>query len=448
MSQLPDGWTLTSLGAVADVNPAPTQHAERDELVSFVPMAAVEVGTGHLDASDQRPLSALAGKSYRSFAEGDILFAKITPCMENGKIAIASGLAHGTGFGSTEFHVIRPHQAAHPRYLLHFLLQSKFRRDARRQMTGTAGQLRVPTRYLSEAAVPLPPFAEQERIVAAIEEEFSRIDAGVASLAHAETRLTAMRAATLAGIADDRRCSPVLLGTLVAGVRAGKSFRCDTRAAGEGEWGVIKVSAMTWGRFLEEENKALLPDAIPNPEYEIQPGDVLVSRANTVDYVGAVVRVPPCRRRLLLGDKSVRVTAKSGVGPSWLVAVLQMPGTRRQIEHVATGTSDSMRNISQPKLMSLLVPSAGLDDQRRFLGRLAVIDGALEQLRKRIKSAERRSQALRVAVLSAAFAGRLVSRHLGDGPASNVLGRIRGEGVIAKGRKEQAGPQGGSSLYE
>src|SRR5205814_833556 len=122
---------------------------------------------------------------YTAFQEGDVLFAKITPCMENGKVAVARSLASNIGFGSTEFHVLRPEKGIDPQLLFYYLLQESFRQNARANMTGSAGQLRVPAAYLANTLYSLAPLAEQRRIVAAIEQQFSRLDAAIESLNHA-----------------------------------------------------------------------------------------------------------------------------------------------------------------------------------------------------------------------------------------------------------------------
>ncbi|MBI2917758.1 MAG: hypothetical protein HYY01_07155 [Chloroflexi bacterium] len=125
-------------------------------MVSFVPMAAVEAVTGRMDTSQARPYGEVK-KGYTPFSDGDVLFAKITPCMENGKIAVAKGLTNGTGCGSTEFHVLRPIKGIPGQLLMYYLFQDDFRKEARGHMTGTAGQLRVPARFLDESPFPLPP---------------------------------------------------------------------------------------------------------------------------------------------------------------------------------------------------------------------------------------------------------------------------------------------------
>jgi type I restriction enzyme, S subunit len=191
------GWTESKLGEIAEINPAlDIAKLSSDLSVSFVPMPAVEALTGQIDTSNVRCLSAVA-KGYTRFAEGDVLFAKITPCMENGKIAIANNLSNGLGFGSTEFHVIRPQNGISNRYLFYYLLQNAFRNEAEHNMKGTAGQRRVSADFLDNAAIPIPPFGEQARIVAKIDELFSELDAGVASLKRARALLKKYRHAVL-----------------------------------------------------------------------------------------------------------------------------------------------------------------------------------------------------------------------------------------------------------
>jgi len=201
---LPKGWCWATLGEVAFLNPRSFETSpEEDEIVSFVPMACVEAETGRLDPSQGRPWKEVK-KGYTLFHEGDVLFAKITPCMENGKAALATGLQGRRGAGSTEFHVLRPSEAVYGKLLLLFLLQESFRRAARTKMKGTAGQLRVPQDFLESAVLPLPPLPEQHRIVAEIEKQFTRLDAGVAALKRVQANLKRYRASVLKAACEGR----------------------------------------------------------------------------------------------------------------------------------------------------------------------------------------------------------------------------------------------------
>ena len=197
LRELPDGWAMTTLGEACLINPRFfTEPVEDDRELSFLPMAAVKAGTGRIDLSRTR-LFADVRKGYTRFSEGDVLFAKITPCMENGKIALAKGLTNNCGCGSTEFHVLRPHKGVSGGFLMFFLFQDAFRREAQGHMAGTAGQLRVPTGFLEEASLPFPPLPEQRRIVAEIEKQFTRPDASVAALKRVQANLKRYRASVL-----------------------------------------------------------------------------------------------------------------------------------------------------------------------------------------------------------------------------------------------------------
>ncbi|MGI9217451.1 MAG: restriction endonuclease subunit S [Hydrogenophaga sp.] len=159
-------WPLAKLGDVCELNPKlPKGHPLRDDTeVSFVPMAAVSELSCSITAPQVRSFSEVR-KGYTFFCEDDVLFAKITPCMENGKAAIARNLANGHGFGSTEFHVLRAKAEVLPEWLHFYVRQPSFRHEAKRNFTGTGGQQRVPVSFLAGSDIPLPPLSEQRRIV-------------------------------------------------------------------------------------------------------------------------------------------------------------------------------------------------------------------------------------------------------------------------------------------
>jgi type I restriction enzyme S subunit len=167
VSSLPEGWVATKLTEVCTLNPAKPKSDQiaSDLPVTFVPMAAVDAESGTIANPSIREYSSVA-KGFTSFQENDVLMAKITPCMENGKSAIALSLSNGIGFGSTEFHIFRPSAAALPEYVFHFIRQESFRKSSEANMTGSVGQKRVPASFLNEYDFPLPPLAEQRRIVA------------------------------------------------------------------------------------------------------------------------------------------------------------------------------------------------------------------------------------------------------------------------------------------
>lgn len=154
---------LVRLARVASLNPSLTEVPADCDVVSFLPMSAIDAAAVDAVDKETRRFQEVS-KGYTPFTSDDILVAKITPCFENGKIAQAR-LTHRFGFGSTEFHVVRPDPSAlDPRFLVHFLRQERIRKEGERKMTGSAGQRRVPEYFLANLLIPLPPVAEQRQI--------------------------------------------------------------------------------------------------------------------------------------------------------------------------------------------------------------------------------------------------------------------------------------------
>ena len=195
-TDLPHGWVSATLSDVAEINPATDfGHLASDAELPFIPMAAVAEESGAIDISRWRQVDAVR-KGYVRFREGDVIFAKITPCMENGKTAPVLVMPGGVAAGSTEFHVLRP-GCVDAIYLWYWLVRRAFRQEAERNMSGSAGQLRVPADYLRQASIPIAPLPEQRRIVARIDELFAEIAEGEAALARARKDLGTWRRSLL-----------------------------------------------------------------------------------------------------------------------------------------------------------------------------------------------------------------------------------------------------------
>jgi type I restriction enzyme S subunit len=157
------------LSEVAEINPKAIGHRPAtDDQVDFVPMAALSETESKVFPSEQRKYGDVA-KGYTDFIDGDVLIAKITPCFENGKAAQVH-VSTGVGFGSTEFHVVRPDRSKlDVRYLTNFLRREEIIRSGEKRMTGSGGQRRVPKSFFEQLEIPLPPLAEQKRIAAILD---------------------------------------------------------------------------------------------------------------------------------------------------------------------------------------------------------------------------------------------------------------------------------------
>jgi type I restriction enzyme, S subunit len=435
MSGLPVGWVSAAISDVATVNPPPGKPLPDETEVSFIPMAAVEAESGSIDTSIVRPFGELRRKSFRTFEEGDVLFAKITPCMENGKAAVARNLKLQRGFGSTEFHVLRPHRGINPDFLLRFLLQKQFRDTAARNMKGTAGQLRVPTSYLAESQVPIPPTAEQERIVASIEEQFSRLDAGVGALERVLQNLMRMRDALLHRIVGfelnaklptgwewvtirdvaGNQSTPVLTGPFGTTLS-----RSDFRPDG--------VPVLTIGCLTPHGIRTDLAPRVSETKantlgrYTLRSGDVLFSRMATV---GRAAVVGEAEAGSLINYHLMRLRLDQKIiAPEFLVLLCR--GSRAIQSYLLESNHGVTRpGINTKQLLSLPVALPPINEQERVVNIFRAADDSASQLEKEVAHVTARARQLRSSILAAAFSGKLVPQDPADESASTLLQRIK-----------------------
>jgi type I restriction enzyme S subunit len=438
-------------------------------------MAAVQAESGRIDTSETRPFGQLKTKSYRSFAEGDVLFAKITPCMENGKAAIARNLHAGCGFGSTEFHVLRTDAGINPDYVLQFVLQKKFRRDAARNMKGTAGQLRVPAAYLAEHRIPVPPTAEQERIVAAIAEQFSRLDAGAEALKRVRLNLKRMRAAVLQAavtgrlpaedvvsveqleIAEDPLASRLTGANLHKVKRAAAdllaltwdipdswtwksaSTVCDVIAsgstptkvamtAGHGEVPYIKVYNLTHSGELDFSVRPTFIDRAthegPLRRSRLRPGDILTNIVGPP--LGKVSVVPDQYPEWNTNQAVVVFRALPSLHPRLLKYWLLSPPILKMLASTSRATAGQF-NVSLTTCRALPLPIPPRDQQDALVAAIEHHLSVVDVVEAALKRGASCSTHLRSSILAAAFSGALAPQDPNDEPASVLLERIAAE---------------------
>ena len=170
-----ESWEQCSLSDVCAVNPkkADTKDLPDELEVSFFPMPALSEIYGEITDPQTRLLKEVRS-GFTNFSEGDVVFAKITPCMENGKSAVIGKLVNDIGFGTTEFFVLRCSERLYNRFLYHLVRDKSFRDKAKAVMTGAVGQQRVPKRYLETYKLNLPKVNEQQEIVRILDESFAR----------------------------------------------------------------------------------------------------------------------------------------------------------------------------------------------------------------------------------------------------------------------------------
>lgn len=290
--------------------------------------------------------------------------------------------------------------------LFWFILKSDFFNKTLR--AATAGSVRMNLTYslLETLKVPIPPLPVQQKIVAhwekmqfecASEEsqseklnqsipDFLALEVGLRPLGKPHSKrafISTWNEIDRWGVnlARELSCRPnfgnspfpiVSLSDVVWDLKNGWSPKCLTRKVKANEWGVLKVGAVSFGWFNENQNKALPANLTPRSQYEVKAGDLIISRANITQYVGACALVKNTRAKLILCDKLFRVIWKdnSSILPQYLNEILKIPHLRWQIENNLTGASPTMKNISKPGLMALKFPLPPLEKQREIVEEL------------------------------------------------------------------------------
>jgi type I restriction enzyme, S subunit len=215
------------------------------------------------------------------------------------------------------------------------------------------------------------------------------------------------------------------MDSLLVNIEAGASFKCEERPPNPEEIGVVKVSAVSWGEFNEQESKTCHDLQRIDSSLLVQPGDFLFSRANTIELVGACVIAKSVNLRVMLSDKILRFLFASDSLKPWVRTFLRSEFGRQQIESLASGNQESMRNIGQGRIREILIPIPPSDELVAIENMLDTQMNGVAKQAAWIEQSLKQSTAQRKNILQAAFSGQLVPQNPADEPASALLARIR-----------------------
>lgn len=229
------------------------------------------------------------------------------------------------------------------------------------------------------------------------------------------------------------------LGLYINWIEAGKSFKCLETEPRSDQVGVAKVSAVTWGEYNEHESKTCLDEDKINEEWFIRTGDFLLSRANTIELVGASVIAKKVTKRIMLSDKTLRIHFATE-DRRFFLYYLRSPYGRAEIEARSTGNQESMRNIGQDRIKSIIIPVCGEPEQAEIVRILGEKLEAAAALEAEIDAALTRARALRQSILKKAFSGHLVPQDPEDEPASALLERIKADRARAPRKPRRKAP--------
>ena len=401
-------WATKTLAEACQIKPPKSEARDKlanSAFVSFLPMEAMGIDQMFVTATQTKSLSEVAG-SYTYFAEGDVLLAKITPCFENGKLGIASGLKNGVGFGSSEYIVFRPDKSVSKEWLYYFLSREAFRVEGAARMSGAVGHKRVAKEFVETYPIPVPPLPEQQRIVGILDEAF---DGTATAKANAEKNLQNARALFEShlqsvftqrgeGWVEKRKPLAELCELIVD---------CEHKTAPIQEEGIpsIRTPNIGKGKLLldgvnlvsEETYKAWTRRAEPLA------GDLILAREAPAGNVAVI----PENTRACLGQRTVLIRPKVDVfEPSFLAFLLLEPKTQAKLLAHSRGATVQHVNMKDIRALDVgAIPS--LKVQRSIVSTLWNLDTETQRLESLYQQKLTALAALKKSLLHQAFSGAL-----------------------------------------
>lgn len=398
---LPEGWQWVRLGDICEINPSRDRlNRSSGSLTSYLPMAAISEDASGINYVETRPYSELAN-GYTFFRSGDILFAKITPCMENGKVAIADELIDGIGFGSTEFHVLRPGEMVDTYLVFSLVADTHFRQLATRYFTGSAGQQRVSEEFLISYLFPLPPLDEQRRIAAVLRDADTSIARVEDSIAAAQAvKRGVMRRLFTYGLGDESTPTKHTevgetpkhwliepLEKHTASSMFGPRFPANAYND-QGNVATLRTTDLDDEGNIHYETMPLAElDLKAFESHLLQPGDMTITRSGTIGIASVFqdYRIP-----VLPGAFLIRFRLQASVTSDYLRQYFNSDIGRNRVLSIAAG--GVQKNLQGSAMLRLHVPVPPIGEQREIAAILQTHDDAIRALqaeRERLRAVKR-----------------------------------------------------------
>ncbi|MFB6889220.1 restriction endonuclease subunit S [Kitasatospora sp. NPDC056327] len=407
--ELPEGWELVRLGYVARLQNGLTVDAKRDitgDVVTRPYLRVANVQAGSLDLGTVTEISVPRSVAHRcTLRPGDVLMTEGGDLDKLGRGTVWQGELEWCLHQNHVFAIRPDPQRLSGRYLA-YLTQSLYGR-CYFESTGTRTTNLASTNSskIQSFPLPLPPVDEQRRIADYLDFATSRIDRMVRLERATLEKITERESAVLDLEIDAlyQRAGSLPFRRFVTGVDQGSSPQCDAVPANDGEWGVLKVSALRPGTFDPTANKRLPEDVVPDRRSEVQEGDLLITRANTPQLVGSTAVVPRVRPKLMLSDKIFRVRVSKGLSPHYVAAVARGSRVRAACWAASNGASQSMANLRFEEIKEWPIPPVSLDEQHAFVDRVSRSQEAVKALGEKVEHqlsllAERRQSLITAAV--------------------------------------------------
>jgi type I restriction enzyme S subunit len=447
MSEIPESWLECKLGDVTEYGTTDKVEPEAiPDSAWILELEDIEKDTSRL--IQRMTFAERKSKSTKNrFRRGDVLYGKLRPYLN--KVIRAPE----DGFATTEIVPIPPNDCLDGDYLFYWLKHPTFTQ----YVNGVSHGLNMPrlgTDAGKKAPFVLAPIVEQKRIAIKLDSLLSRVDRCRERLDRVSAILSRFRQSVLAAATSGRLTedwrerngvsleswSSEPLGDLLSAIESGINVKCTERPPQHAEKGLVKISAVTWGAYNDDESKTLPVEIEIPASTRIQIGDFLISRANTLELVGACVIVDRVSRPVYLSDKVLRLVIPEEL-KLWILYFLRSADGRKQIETLASGNQLSMRNISQANLRSIMIKLPPPSEREEIICKVKSLLDSADRLGRRYEAAHKSTVILTPSFLAKAFRGDLVPQDPDDEPASVLLERIREQRQTSPANKPKRPPK-------
>lgn len=430
--KLPKNWCWTTVGTICDgFQYGYTEKATFEKIGPHF-IRITDIGDGIINDSGA-PYCKIDSDSLIKYKinKDDILIARMGSVGEN-------GLATHNIDGVFASYLIRIVPRSNAKYVCNFLQTNLYWGQISEKAQGTT-RLNVNANVLKNLIIPLPPLAEQQRIVDRIESLFAKLDEAKekaqAVVDSFETRKAAILHKAFTGELtakwrEEHNISKTAWGEkkwgdFLQSIEAGKNWSAEGRPPEGTEFGVVKVSAVTWGEFDELESKTCVVAEQWNSKTQIHKGDFLFSRANTLQLVGNCVIVRNISKRLMLSDKILRFKFDEIAHPRFVLYFTRSRIYREQVEQLASGNQDGMRNISQKNLKLVFFPIPTVVEQIEII---SILDRAFAKEQQAKEAAEAvldQIDLMKKSILARAFRGEMGTNDPSEESAVELIKQIK-----------------------
>ena len=420
LGDVPEHWDVKRTHYMFKMNPSKQEinHLPPETEVSFLPMEFVGED-GSLKLETTRPLEEV-NSGYTYFSEGDVVFAKITPCFENGKGAIMRGLKNSFGFGTTELTVMRPGKSLNVDYLYYLTITDDFRKNGAAWMYGAGGQKRVPDEFVREFRLAFPPLSEQQAIAAFLDRETGRIDTLVAKKKRLvellrEKRTALISRAVTKGLDLTVKMKPSgieWLGDIpehwetlmVKHTWESFEYGISESLSGDGNVKVLTMGSIQHGKVIIPEN-GCIDDCLP--EMLLKDGDLLFNRTNSLAHVGKVGLLHIYSDEpITFASYLVRLRTNDKTTPEYQNYLLNT-SIFLDFARVMALPSINQANLNPTRYGQLTIPLPPLSEQQAIAAFLDRETGKIDALIAKVETAVENLKEYRTALISAAVTGKI-----------------------------------------